>query len=170
MKVIELYLHGLKWKNMEISDREFTSGIVHLDVLSDNYGRDGEELRSYEAIFHIRQCSNVFRQDKRVSQYGNDAQANLTKFRQQDIPIDSVEHIPHPAGYETSTLYLWYRANCEDPQFFINEAGDLSVRESAIPAPEVEQRFTPHPKKEPVVKSMPVPTKKLNHFYYIDLS
>ena len=154
MKTIELYLHGLKWKNEEISEGAFKAGRINLYVEMENK----DVIRFEEAVFLIRECSELRRASTR-----NYSSHQLSLFRESDIPIDEIKHYDSRNG-TVETLYIWYRANCDNSSFYINEQGDLSFRET-----DRIKRYFPDVRDEPKIKSKPVPQNKSTIFDIIDL-
>lgn len=152
---VELYLHGLKWKNYQISERDFAAG--HFLLYTTRFINN--EIEEGIATFRIRQCGF----NHRLEMYGEMKPPEL-----ENIPIDNAER--REINGVQSITFTWYRAYCDEPAFFVTEEGELSFRDiSTNSQPEKVKRFFPDVQKEPKIKSNPVPQKKLTIFDYIDL-
>jgi len=162
MRTIELYLHGLKWKDHAISDNEFGAGVVRLFV--DRVVEDGYD--AVEAVFRIRECAEVFRESMRQL----NSKSPNGRDRYSDHPIDRVDIRDSFETGMKDTIYIWYRANCDDPSFCINEQNELAFRqiETNFPQDNFKRHF-PDVREESKIKSKPVPQKKLTVFDILDL-
>jgi len=125
-----------------------------------------DSYNTVEAIFPIREYGKIIRESIRhpnsKSSYGRNGIG--------DVPIDKVEVTDSRESDMREALYIWYRANCSDPSFFINEQNELAFREvENIFRPENVKRFFPDISEKPLIKSKAVSQNRLTIFDIIDL-
>ena len=164
MKTVELYLHGLKWKNQEVSEDLFKIGIVSMCTLLHD---SDTSVREERAAFRIRECANMIAEP---ILHPNLKSPNGRGFDISDIPIDRIDVRDSNFTGMKETLYIWYRANCDDPSFFVDEQGELAFREiEKVYRPENVKRFFPDVEKKSTTQSKAVPQNNLTVFDIIDL-
>lgn len=161
MRRVELYLHGLKWKNHEVSEQAFKNGLVDLWAFIDS---EESTIRGEHAVFRIRECFHMTTEPIR---HPHSKSPNGRGFDITGIPIDRIEPRDSRMTGMFETLYVWYRANCDDPSFYVDEQSNLAFRE--VDGMSEVKRFFPAVPNEPEIKSKLVPLNQATIFDIIDL-
>jgi hypothetical protein len=161
MKTIEMYVNGEKWKNTTISDIELGRGHFPIDssvyshyedrgrydfggliVTPEEVHRVEFEIESYSYMYANQSVSPIIYDDLLKRSMDKRLDFIFMGRRIHDISFD-----------RNSFITTWYRAECNDPNFYISEEGNIEYKK-------IE-------KKKVIVKI--TIKKRRNYFEWIDL-
>lgn len=133
--IAELYLHGLKWKNVEVPDEDITNRhiLMFISEYKEDYNNtDMTFVDMHRVLFNIEDTDYEYIPFREV--YGASGYINIVKSGLRDLVGQNYKgrRVWDVNERRHAILVGNIRANCDDPHVFLNREGEITYRDLEV--------------------------------------